>query len=122
MNRLILGALTLVVYSWSMICFAEACEQKEYAQYKDEALTPLGRSSLAHEYCRFEIRRTSSMEMVALANQYKKTREAEIALRDVQSCTAAKAKISTALTAAKATKAIAFMNKNCEGDHKPSSM
>lgn len=68
---------------------------------------------MAFDYCRAEGRRKIALEEAELAIQYKQFRDSNAALAAVDSCTAEKSKIENALTAAKATKTLAFMRGGC---------
>lgn len=114
MDRLVLCALTMVVCSWSMGCFAQECAQREYSEYKDEALTPSGRHSMAGEYCRFGTRLGSGQKLHALANQH--GTDSALASKAISTCMEAQSKISSALTAAKADRTIQFMLNGCKDE------
>ena len=114
MDRLVLYALTLVVCSWPMGCFAQECEQKEFSQYKNEALTPSGRHSMAGEYCRFATRLGSGQKLHLLANEHR-TDSAQ-ASRTISTCMEAQSRINVALTAAKADETIQFMLNGCKDE------
>lgn len=94
------------------------CMKKEYAEYKDQAASRTGRSDLAFEYCRIEITRKTAVKEAELALQYKQLRDARSAIAAQESCSAEASKIRNALEATRATKTIAFMHRNCEGDYK----
>ena len=114
MDRLVLGALTLIVCSWSMGCLAQECEQKANAQYKNEALTPSGRHSMAGEYCRSATRLGSGQKLHALAN--KDGTDSAQASRAISTCMEAQSRINVALTAAKADETIQFMLNGCQDE------
>ena len=114
MDRLVLRALTLVVCSWSMSCFAQECEQKANAHYKNEALTASGRHSMAGEHCRFAARLESGQKLHILANE-RRTDSAQAA-RTISTCMEAQSRINVALTAAKADGTIQFMLNGCKDE------
>lgn len=57
------------------------------------------------------------MKLADLAIQYKKFGDANAATATVEGCMAEQSKIQNALTAAKATKTIAFMHAGCTGPY-----
>lgn len=97
-----------------MGCFAQECEQKEYAEYKDEALTSAGRRSMAGEYCRFGTRLGSGRKLHALAIEH--GTDSAQASRAISTCMEAQSNINTALTAAKADRTIQFMLNGCKAE------
>jgi hypothetical protein len=114
MNRI----LALIAALWSSTCFGLDCAPKEYAEYKDQALTALGRHGMAFDYCRAEGRITNATKQADLAIQYKQSRDAKTAIAGAETCMAEKSKIENALTAAKATKTLTFMHNGCVGSYK----
>ena len=101
-----------------VVSSAQKCTAKEYAEYKDEALTDLGRHSLAFEYCRAEMRADTAGKMADLAIQHNRGRDAKEAMAIIAQCRAEQSKISNALVAAKANKTIAFMRSSCTAPYK----
>lgn len=94
-----------------------ACAPKEYAQLKDEAATKVGQMGLAFEMCQAKIGIDNANKMADLAIQYQRTRDADRAMRDMQSCMDLRSKIGTALSAAKATTALEYANGGCQGSY-----
>ena len=114
MEKLIHCALTLVVCSWSVGCFAQECEQKAHAEYTKEARTPSGRHNMADEYCRFGARLGRGQKLHLLANE-QRTDSAQAA-RTISTCMEAQSRINNALTAAKADETIQFMLNGCKDE------
>jgi len=114
MDRLVICALTLVVGSWSMGCFAQECEQKDSAEYKNEARIASGRHNMDGEYCRFGMRLESGQKAHLLANEHRE--DSALAARAISTCMEAQSRINNALTAAKADKTIQFMLNGCKDE------
>ena len=72
---------------------------------------------MAFDYCRAENHRKSAMKEADLAIQYKQWRDSKAPTATVEGCMAEQSKIENALTAAKATKTIAFMHAGCTGPY-----
>jgi hypothetical protein len=111
-------ASLLVACFWSMSCFAQSqCQQKEYAQYKDQTPNRPGRLSMASEYCLSAIRIEGWQKQADNAMQYQMMHDHQEAMRAIETCMAVQSKILDALTAAKATKAIEYMLDHCGGKY-----
>lgn len=110
---LALAALPLCLSAPS---FSMPCDYKEYAEYKDQALTAYGRRSMANDYCRWQARHKAAMESAELANKRGRSREAKEALSEGSSCQAELSKIKNAFIAAKAEEALAYINRDCKGE------
>ena len=114
MYRRVLYTLTLVACSWSIGCFAQECERKELAHYKDQALTPSGLHSMAGEFCRSGARLGSGQKLHVLANKH--GTDSAQASRAISTCMEAQSRINSALTAAKADQTIQFMLNGCKNE------
>lgn len=98
--RFLLSALLIAA---SPALAQSTCIPREYAQYKDEAKTRLGRHDVATAACIYEIRR----ETFTLNGQR----------RAADQCEAEVAKARDALAAAKDPKAVAFLQGGCKSDY-----
>jgi hypothetical protein len=107
------AALTLCLSAPS---FSMPCDSKEFAEYKDQALTAYGRRSMATDYCRWQIRHKAAVDLAELANKHGRVLDAKEARSDVSSCRAELSKIKNALIAAKADDALAYINRDCKGE------
>jgi hypothetical protein len=92
--------------------FAQECEQKENARYRNEALTASGRHSMAGEYCRSATRLGSGQRLHLLANEH--GTDSAPAARAISTCMEAQSRINSALTAAKDDETIQFMLNGCK--------
>lgn len=101
----------------SSACFAQDCPPKEYAEYKDEALTPIGRFGMAFDYCHADAKIKYAETLADLAIRHQQPRDAGAEISVSKECEAEKRKIENALTAAKATKTLIFMHGGCAGKY-----
>jgi hypothetical protein len=113
--KVVAHVATLTLYL-AAPCFSMPCEPKEYAEYKNQAVTAYGRRSMATEYCQSQIRYKAAMELADSENKYGRVRGAKEALSDASSCRAELSKIKDAFMAAKADDALAYINRDCKGD------
>jgi hypothetical protein len=81
----------------------QACAPREYAQYKDDAKSKVGRFSLASEGCRLKIRQIAFEK---LGNQ-----------RAAEKCEAEIGKARDALKQSKDSKAVQYMDGDCQGEY-----
>ncbi len=96
-------------------CFGMSCDFKEYAEYKDQALTSYGQRNMATDYCRWQARHKAAMDLAELANKHGRARDGKAALSDASSCQTELSKIRSAFTAANAADALAYINRDCKG-------
>lgn len=90
------------------------CEQKEYAQYKDEIKSSSARMSLAFEHCRNARTIDANQKLMVLATQHRQPREIDQARQNIAACESAQTKIVSALTLANDDKNLKFMRAGCK--------
>lgn len=90
------------------------CTSKEYAQYRDDASTPAGRVSLAFGYCRATSQRENAFKVFELAARNGHMLDQTAASRIIETCDRERTKITDALRAQKAIKAIEFVRGGCK--------
>ena len=120
MNRraIVCATLPLAICAVMLAPIAQgACEPKEYAEYKDEAKSIPGQMGLAYDHCIAQTSWESAKKEADLAIQYRMIRDADQAMATMKACSAERSKISNALTAAKAYKALEFANGGCQGGY-----
>ena len=83
------AAVACLTFAFAPLAAAQVCDNKEYAQLKDEAKTQFGRVSLAQDHCR---------------------------LAKLGACRQDQTKIADALVAAKDPKVVDWMLKGCAGE------
>ena len=110
--RYIAALLALSAASPAMAQFT--CDQKEYAQYKDETKSQSARMSLAFEHCRIARTIDYNNKMMTLATQHRKYREIEEARQNIAICESAQTKIVSALTAVNDDKNLKFLRTGCK--------
>jgi hypothetical protein len=106
------AALTLCM---SAPCFGMPCDFKEYAAYKDQALTSYGQRNMATDYCRWQARHKAALDLAELSNKQGRVRDGKEALSDASTCQTELSKIKNAFTAANAADALAYINGDCKG-------
>lgn len=94
-----------------------SCETKEYAEYKDQALSEPGRMALAFEYCQAQNGLDTGRKLSELAVQHGALRDAEKASARMKECSAAISKIGNALSGANSSKALGFALGRCHGPY-----
>ena len=105
-----------ITLCFSAPSFGMPCDSKEYAEYKDQALTAYGRRNMASDYCRLQIRHRAAMDLAELANKHGRVPDAKQARSDASSCRAELSKIKNAFIAAKADDALVYINGDCKGE------